>query len=88
MESMNSKRYLSALDSEVDGVGKLRPEAGEVRLPPPETVDVGRMRPEGAEHIPPAVPPRIDKIDINSGECYVFVLFKITTIWSLTDLTT
>lgn len=48
VESVHSKRYLSALQSDV-------------------LVD-GRPSPEGAEcGTPPAVPPRLDKMDINSG---------------------
>ena len=59
VESVNSKRYLSALESEIPGLGDTGRQEGR---------DEGRPRPEGAEQIPPVVPPRVDKLDNSSKE--------------------
>lgn len=59
VESVNSKRYLSALESDIPGVGDTGRDAGR---------DAGRPRPEGAEQSAPVVPPRVDKMDLNNSE--------------------
>ena len=53
---MNSKRYLSALENDIPGLGDTARQE-----------DVGRPRPEGAEQLPPVVPPRVDKMDLNNS---------------------
>ncbi|XP_063690015.1 rap guanine nucleotide exchange factor 6-like [Bolinopsis microptera] len=55
VESVNSKRYLSALENDIPGLGDTARQE-----------DVGRPRPEGAEQLPPVVPPRVDKMDLNN----------------------
>ena len=63
VESVNSKRYLSALDSDIPGLGDAGRQEGR---------DAGRPRPEGAEQVPPLVPPRVDKMDLNnSTSCHM-----------------
>ena len=62
MESINAKRYLSALENEVDA------QRGDTEDTSETVEGVGRPRPEGAEHLPPPLPPRIDKVDINAGK--------------------
>ena len=66
VESMNTKRYLSALEN---AATHLTPPESEVQS---DRAAVGRPRPEGAEHLPPPLPPRIDKIDLTSGQCNVY----------------
>ena len=61
---MNSKRYLSALENDIPGLGDTARQE-DVGRPRPE--DVGRPRPEGAEQLPPIVPPRVDKMDLNNS---------------------